>query len=468
MDPNDIVGPSGVGSAGFILPESGLPYIINFENKADASAWAAEVVVTHGLDADLDLDTFQLGNVGFGDIQVEVPAGKQTYHTRLDLRSSMGVFVDVDANLNRASRTVTWTLRAIDPTTLDLPSDPFVGILPPNQVSPEGQGYVTYFVQPKAGLASGTRIEAQASIVFDVNDPIVTNTWLNTIDTAPPSSQVSSLAANSPAPFSVSWVGVDDAGGTAGSGIASYDIYVSDDNGPYTLWLDDVTESSADFNGVTGHTYRFYSVAVDRVGHVEAAPATADATTIVNTSSVDLSVDAGPDQNWREGDLVSLPGASITYTGNVADVSLTIDWGDGTIEPGAITWQSGAGKVTSTHRYVDNGNYLATLHVFGAQATESQDAIRFAVANIAPVVTLGGDVKLSAGQTLVRGGSFIDPGADTWTASVDYGTGAGFVPLALNTDKTFALDHAYSTMGSYTVKVRVTDDDGAPRRSSSR
>ena len=216
--------------------------------------------------------------------------GKQTYHTRLDRASSMGVFVDVDANLNRANRTVTWTLSAIDPTTLDLPSDPFVGILRAEQGGAEGQGYVTYLVQPKAGLAGGTRIEAQASIVFDVNDPIVTNTWLNTIDIAPPSSQVSSLAANSPASFNVSWVGVDDAGGTAGSGIASYDIYVSDTNGPYTLWLDSVTESSAGFNGVAGHTYRFYSVAVDRLGHVEAAPSTPDATTAINTSSVNLSV----------------------------------------------------------------------------------------------------------------------------------------------------------------------------------
>src|SRR5262249_35275406 len=124
-DPNDIVGPAGVGAGGFVLPQSSLPYIINFENKADASASAAEVVVTQQLDADLDLDTFQLGSVGFGDVTVEIPAGKQTFATRLDLRSTLGVFVDVDARLNRANRTVTWALRAIDPTTLDLPSDPF-------------------------------------------------------------------------------------------------------------------------------------------------------------------------------------------------------------------------------------------------------------------------------------------------------------------------------------------------------
>ncbi len=280
-DPNDIVGRAGIGTGGYILPQTSLPYIINFENKPNADAWAAEVVVTHQLDADLDLDTFELGSVGFGDITVEVPAGRQTYATRLDLRSTRGVFVDVDANLNRANRTVTWTLRAIDPTTLDLPIDPFLGLLPPNQSSPEGQGYVTYSIQPKSNLVSGTRIEAQASIVFDVNEPIATNVWLNTIDDGLPSSQVSPLPATSPASFQVSWDGVDDASGPTGSGIASFDIFVSDDGGPFVLWQDNTTDTSATFTGQANHTYSFYSLAIDNTGNIELPKTIADTTTTV-------------------------------------------------------------------------------------------------------------------------------------------------------------------------------------------
>src|SRR5262245_13382996 len=59
-----------------------------------------------------------------------------------------------------------------------------------------------------------------------------------------------------------------------------------------------------------------------------------------------------------------------------------------------------------------------------------------AVKNVAPVVNAGPDLAMDEipageGATLVASGSFSDPGADTWTATVDYGDGQGAVPLAL-------------------------------------
>ena len=53
-----------------------------------------------------------------------------------------------------------------------------------------------------------------------------------------------------------------------------------------------------------------------------------------------------------------------------------------------------------------------------------------------------------------------DPGADTWTATVDYGDGTGVQTLILNAGKTFALRHTYTKKGTYKVTVKVTDDDG--------
>ncbi len=64
------------------------------------------------------------------------------------------------------------------------------------------------------------------------------------------------------------------------------------------------------------------------------------------------------------------------------------------------------------------------------------------------------------GSQLSVKGSFIDPGADTWTATVDYGDGSGTQTLALNADKTFALSHVYADNGVYPMTVIVTDDDG--------
>ena len=80
------------------------------------------------------------------------------------------------------------------------------------------------------------------------------------------------LAKKHVASAMVSWSGADDAGG---SGIASYDVYVSDNGAAFTLWQDHTDETSATFAGEVDHTYGFYSVAVDNVGHVEAAPASA-------------------------------------------------------------------------------------------------------------------------------------------------------------------------------------------------
>ncbi|MDR1265615.1 MAG: hypothetical protein LBK42_08680 [Propionibacteriaceae bacterium] len=57
-------------------------------------------------------------------------------------------------------------------------------------------------------------------------------------------------------------------------------------------------------------------------------------------------------------------------------------------------------------------------------------------------------------------GAFVDPGADTWTATVDYGDGAGPQILALN-GKTFQLEHSYAQAGVYTVTVAVSDQAGA-------
>ena len=56
-------------------------------------------------------------------------------------------------------------------------------------------------------------------------------------------------------------------------------------------------------------------------------------------------------------------------------------------------------------------------------------------------------------------GSFTDPGADEWTATVDYGDGDGPQPL-VPSGMSLPLAHTYSQDGLYTVTVSVDDDDG--------
>lgn len=56
-----------------------------------------------------------------------------------------------------------------------------IGFLPPNNTQPEGDGGVTFTVTQKANLSPGTLITNLASIVFDVNAPILTPVWTNRI-----------------------------------------------------------------------------------------------------------------------------------------------------------------------------------------------------------------------------------------------------------------------------------------------
>ena len=219
------------------------------------------------------------------------PAGT-SYSTRIDARNTVGVYVDVSANFNEQTGQLTWTFTSIDPTTLDIPvGNVLEGFLPPDITSPEGEGWVSYFVRPKADDPTGTVIDAQATVIFDAGlsdqSSLATEPFSNTIDAGAPTSGVATLPAFSPASFTVSWAGQDDSGG---SGIGTFDVFVSDDGSPFTLWQAATTSTSAIFTGQDGHTYGFYSVATDNVGNVQILPTAAQATTEVDAISPTSSV----------------------------------------------------------------------------------------------------------------------------------------------------------------------------------
>ncbi|WP_301337673.1 RHS repeat-associated core domain-containing protein, partial [Microcystis aeruginosa] len=327
FDPNDILGPTGFGDQNYLIPNHDFPYTIRFENLKSATAPAVFVTVTHTIDTDLNLDTFQLGDFGFGSIYVDVPDGLKAYSTSVDLTSTIGYFVDFEASLDTATRTVTWRLTTIDPLTGGLPLDPEAGFLPPNNDTHDGEGFINYTISPNANLTTNTTIDAEARIVFDFNSPIDTPKWTNTIDVDKPTSQVTALLTNSNTTFNVTWSGSDE-----GSGIASYDIYVSTDNGAYTLWKDNITATSAPFEGQPGKTYRFYSVATDNLGLIETAPTQPDATTTVGTVNVgptDLALSATTvNENVPVNTVIGTFSSTDPDTGNTFTYSLIAGTGD--------------------------------------------------------------------------------------------------------------------------------------------
>ncbi len=308
VDPNALYGPSGFGPQNFVAADALLPYRIEFENYGPgsvnedgtpvaqsrwASAPAQRVVVTNSLSPLFDLSSFLFTGFGFGDVDVRLPVPAQSWRQIVNMTFNGKSFeVWFEADLDYALRQLRLVFQSIDPTT-SLPPDVLTGFLPPEDGTRRGMGFATYTIRPVVALPTGTSIRNIALIQFDGQTFIATNQVdpldpsqgtdpdkeaLVTFDAGIPTSRVEALPARqSDLSFPVRWSGADDVGG---SGVKAYDIYVSVDGGPFSLWKTspgNVTEAL--YPGQLDRTYAFYSVAIDQVGHREAAPATADATT---------------------------------------------------------------------------------------------------------------------------------------------------------------------------------------------
>lgn len=301
-DPNDIIGPDGYGEANWIKASDALPYKIRFENQASATAPAQVVVITQTLDDNLDARSFRITGFGFADVEVLPTESRSFYSGRLDLTETQGIFLDVSARIDTATRLITWTFTTIDPATGDVPVDANLGFLLPNDETGRGDGFVTYTIKPLRTAVTGMVIDAQARIVFDSEGPIDTPAIFHTLDAGRPTSAVQALPETTDSnTFVVRWAGTDAEGGSA---IRDFEVYVSEDGGAWALWLFNTTDTEALFEGEPGRTYAFYSVARDNAGNIEAAPAVADAQirVLAQTGSVAGTVFNDIDGDGLRGD----------------------------------------------------------------------------------------------------------------------------------------------------------------------
>jgi autotransporter-associated beta strand protein len=159
-------------------------------------------------------------------------------------------------------------------------------------------------------------------------------------------------------------------------------------------------------------------------------------------------------------------GGIATLTGTIVDTDpqgtfiLQVKWGDGTPTQTFTFPPSASRTVSLPHQYVQNGQYTVHVQWQDSNGPAKSDDLALTVLNVAPVVDAGSDVHLHPGGVLERQGSFSDPGADSWTATVDFGDGSGPQQLKLEPDKKFHLHHKYPAAGTFLVTVTVRDSDG--------
>jgi len=166
-------------------------------------------------------------------------------------------------------------------------------------------------------------------------------------------------------------------------------------------------------------------------------------------------VTLGADATLSEGAALSRV-ASFTDEDASTSWTATVNYGDGTAAS-ALTL---VGKTFTLEHLFEPGSYVVSVIVTDDAGAFATGSFRVTVTNVAPTVNLGGSVDLTFDSTLHRAGTFSDPGTtETYWATVNYGDGSGGMALAL-TNKSFVLDHVYSTAGTYTVAVSVTDSEG--------
>lgn len=138
IDPNDLlVTPKGYGEQGYILPDQVLTYTVRFENIGNFVA--QNVTIVDQLPSELDSNTFKMIAASHENLKTEITGNIVKFYFE----------------------------------SIYLPST--------SQEKDKSQGYVTFSVAPRSGLVGGTKIENKASIQFDVDTPLATNTVLNTI-----------------------------------------------------------------------------------------------------------------------------------------------------------------------------------------------------------------------------------------------------------------------------------------------
>lgn len=124
-DPNLIITPKGYDAPRWVSINDKMSITIFFENDPNlATAPVHNAYIYYKFPAKQDATSFRVSSFGFNGMVFPVPPGLNFYQTRLDLRDSLGLYVDVTAGINVMNNTAFWIFQSIDPLTNLPPLNP--------------------------------------------------------------------------------------------------------------------------------------------------------------------------------------------------------------------------------------------------------------------------------------------------------------------------------------------------------
>jgi gliding motility-associated-like protein len=184
----------------------------------------------------------------------------------LNTAAQIGVDVNVTFGLDPVNNELFWALQSVDAKTGLPPFEALAGFLPVNDSTAIGEGFVSYTIKAGRETVTGDSLKAMANIFFDTNAPILTNEAFNTVDAgAPTLLEIKDVKVEFDSLMSFTVLAVDDQGG---SGVKGFDVFVSEDGGPYILRsVDNAIGEKFIFRGTPGKNYCLATVVKDNVNN---------------------------------------------------------------------------------------------------------------------------------------------------------------------------------------------------------
>ena len=184
-------------------------------------------------------------------------------------------------------------------------------------------------------------------------------------------------------------------------------------------------------------------------------------TTLVTVNNVQPVANAGTSYTEDEG-------SAFTFNGSTVDPgndTLTYEW-DFTYSGGSFNIdQTGDGLTAPQYTYANDGDFTVALRVRDDDAVSTVVTASVTVTNVLPTASAGGPYTGTLGTQVAFIGSATDPGSNDslsyeWDFEYDGTTFSTVGPTTASGVDLTSPAYTYSQDGTFTVALRVSDDDG--------